>query len=194
MWTDSSSYGWGCVYDQLEASGIWDCETIYEHINFKELLTVLYALNELAESIWALALSENIQIRIIHIAGASNDQADHLSRLSQQYEWQLHPGIFSQLDDMWGPHTMDRFASLSTAQLQTYNSRYLDPWTSGVDASSNGLIQTQLCESTISYARTYLEACKTSKSLLYSHRPTLAQSSVVPVTNASNFPLLPLTE
>ena len=44
VWTDSSSYGWGCVYDQLEASGIWDCETIYEHINFKELLTVLYAL------------------------------------------------------------------------------------------------------------------------------------------------------
>ena len=40
----------------------------------------------------------------------------------------------SYCENMWGPHTMDRFASLSTAQLQTYNSRYLDPWTSGVDA------------------------------------------------------------
>ena len=44
IWTDSSDLGWGCVYLNNEASGVWDSEMVKEHINFKELLTVLYAL------------------------------------------------------------------------------------------------------------------------------------------------------
>ncbi|XP_043246606.1 uncharacterized protein LOC122394089 isoform X3 [Amphibalanus amphitrite] len=39
-----------------------------------------------------------------------------------------------QLESIFGPHTVDRFASLSTAQLPVYNSRFRDPATSGVDA------------------------------------------------------------
>ena len=35
---------------------------------------------------------------------------------------------------MWEPHSIDRFASVSTAQLEKYNSRYLDPLKHGVDA------------------------------------------------------------
>ncbi|KAF0286907.1 hypothetical protein FJT64_014614 [Amphibalanus amphitrite] len=39
-----------------------------------------------------------------------------------------------QLERMFGPHTIDRFASLSTALLPVYNSRFRDPGTAGVDA------------------------------------------------------------
>ena len=44
IWTDSSDLGLGCVYLNNVASGVWDSEMVKEHINFKELLTVLYAL------------------------------------------------------------------------------------------------------------------------------------------------------
>jgi hypothetical protein len=171
LWTDSSGFGWGAVLDGEEACGVWPSDIAKEHINFKELLTILYALScfrdkirdkhvrimcdsvtaiyyvrnmggpimrlsDLAESVWECALRLNVQIDIHHIGGHLNCHADHLSRLNPQHEWQLQPGTFRQLDRMWGPHTMDRFASMATTLLPRYNSRYLDPLTSGVDALS----------------------------------------------------------
>ena len=35
---------------------------------------------------------------------------------------------------MFGPHTIDRFASFSTSLLPAYNSRFCDPGSCGVDA------------------------------------------------------------
>ena len=93
-------------------------------------------LTDLAESIWAFALQNNISLQVLHVPGLDNCHADYLSRLSQQYEWQLNPALFAYIDRLWGPHTVDRFASLATAQLPTYNSSYLDPMTAGVDALS----------------------------------------------------------
>ncbi len=169
VWTDASNTGWGCVYEDRECSGTWDPLTALKHINFKELLTVLFALKSyspllqgksvqllsdnmttvaylnnmggpvseltmLAERIWAVALEQQITLQAKHVSGVSNVTADRLSRLPVQYEWMLHPRIFAALDNMWGPHSVDRFASLSTAQLPKYNSRFLDPLTHGVDA------------------------------------------------------------
>lgn len=91
-------------------------------------------LTQVAESVWATALQHNIDIIARHVPGVTNTQADYLSRISTRYEWMLHPGLFQQLDYLWGPHTIDRFASLITAQTSVYNSRYLDPETAGVDA------------------------------------------------------------
>jgi hypothetical protein len=54
--------------------------------------------------------------------------------MSIQYEWTLNPAIFRYIDLLWGPHSIDRFASISTTQLPQYNSRFFDPLTQGVDA------------------------------------------------------------
>ena len=35
---------------------------------------------------------------------------------------------------MWGRHSVDRFASMHNNLVAFYNSRYWDPWCSGVDA------------------------------------------------------------
>lgn len=91
-------------------------------------------LTSLAKAIWAEAYINQIHLVCNHIAGVKNVVADALSRLSPIYEWRLHPGMFRVLEDHWGPHTIDRFASLTTTQLQRYNSRYWDPLCSGVDA------------------------------------------------------------
>ena len=169
IWTDACNTGWGCVCQDLEASGAWSEDIVYTHINYKELLAVLMALKsfaphlegksvqflcdsvtavaylnnlggpsvaltDLAERIWATALANRITLSARHLAGTLNDWADRLSRLPVQYEWKLNPVLFDMLDHMWGPHTIDRFASFSTTQLPQYNSRFLDPATSGIDA------------------------------------------------------------
>jgi hypothetical protein len=95
-------------------------------------------LSDLAEQIWAFVLNQKANLVAKHICGVLNTEADYLSRLPIQYEWMLHPTLFRYIDQLWGPHTLDRFASISTAQIDTYNSRFLDPQTHGVDA----LVQT----------------------------------------------------
>jgi hypothetical protein len=48
----------------------------------------------------------------------------------------LHPAIFRFIDKVYGPHNIDRFASMTTTQLPLYNSLYYDPLSAGVDALS----------------------------------------------------------
>jgi hypothetical protein len=75
-----------------------------------------------------------IELCAKHLSGSLNYTADILSRISPQYEWQLHPNLFSMLNRYHGGFTTDRFASMTNTQLPVYNSLHLDPYTSGVDA------------------------------------------------------------
>ena len=91
-------------------------------------------LSQLAQAVWAEALSLNVTLRAKHIAGVDNIHADYLSRIVSPYEWKLHTEVFNVIDNMWGPHSIDRFASMTSTQLPMYNSLYYDPLTNGVDA------------------------------------------------------------
>lgn len=91
-------------------------------------------LDTIAQNIWAFAFKHQLMLVAHHIAGYLNVLPDELSRMPLRHEWTLHPSVFRQLEHMFGPHTIDRFASLSTALLPAYNSRFRDPGTSGVDA------------------------------------------------------------
>ena len=95
-------------------------------------------LTHAAWAIWSVALRNNITLTMRYLRGVDNVQADTLSRLQDNYDWQLHPAVFQALDEIWGPHTVDRFADLNNTQLPMYNSRYKDPQSSGVDALSQG--------------------------------------------------------
>lgn len=92
------------------------------------------ALSQLASAIWLEAHNSGITLSGRHLAGTLNTSADMLSRIQQKYEWQLHPAIFNYIDMLWGPHDVDRFATMSNTQLPIYNSFRYDPLTSGVDA------------------------------------------------------------
>ena len=93
-------------------------------------------LTDIASAIWEFAMTRDIDLRASHLAGRLNQDADQLSRLPCHYEWQLHRGIFNILEEKWGPHSIDHFATLANTQLPLYNSRYYDPGSSGVDALS----------------------------------------------------------
>lgn len=91
-------------------------------------------LTQIARAIWNVALRLNVTITARHLSGHLNCDADRLSRVVDKHNWMLHPGLFMLLNRRFGPHTVDRFASFSNTQLKRYNSRYLDPFTEGVDA------------------------------------------------------------
>ena len=59
---------------------------------------------------------------------------DRLSRLDSPYTWQIHPKLYHYIDQIHGPHNMDRFACAKTAMCENYNSLFYDPHTHGVDA------------------------------------------------------------
>lgn len=91
-------------------------------------------LTQVAKAIWAEAYSMDIHLSGKHLAGVLNVAADRLSRLDGPYDWTLNRRVFQYLDQIWGPHTIDRFAALDNTQLPVYNSYYHDPATAGVDA------------------------------------------------------------
>ena len=87
-------------------------------------------------ALWLLLDLNNITIEAEYIRSEANVWADALSRELDTEDWRLNPLVFQQLDRTFGPHTVDRFASMTSAQLPRYNSRWRDPHTEGVDSLS----------------------------------------------------------
>ena len=76
--------------------------------------------------IWSLAIRQNLTISAKWLAGKLNTMPDYLIRLDNKYNWTIHPNLFQYLDKIWGPHTVDRFACMNSAQCAKYNSLFLD--------------------------------------------------------------------
>ena len=57
-----------------------------------------------------------------------------LSSQHTVYDEKLHPALFQYLDRVWSPHSVNRFASMSSTHLPVYNSWFCHPGTSPVDA------------------------------------------------------------
>ena len=91
-------------------------------------------LTKLAKAIYFTAVKSKISISASFLAGKQNDHADHLSRLSPAYEWSLDPLAFQMLEEAWGPHQIDRFASAVNTKLPVFNSRFGEPGSAGIDA------------------------------------------------------------
>jgi hypothetical protein len=82
---------------------------------------------------WYLLDTNDIHIRPRYIRSAANIWADTLSREFDTEDWQLNPRLFAHLQARWGPHTIDRFASMLNTQLQRFNVRWRDPQFEDVD-------------------------------------------------------------
>ena len=80
--------------------------------------------------------SNEIRIRPLYIRSAANIWADRLSRELDRADWQLHPRLFEYLSEIWGAHTVDRFASRENRQLPRYNARWRDGTAEAVDCLS----------------------------------------------------------
>ena len=86
-----------------------------------------------------IRLIEWCQSNCIHLAvewipRADNMLADQVSKLCDASDFQLDPTVFYELDQKWGPHTLDCFASNLSAQLPRFCSRFLNPGSMAVNA------------------------------------------------------------
>lgn len=135
-------------------------------------------LDSLGRSIQLLCSQHSIRLSAEHIAGSSNILADHLSRLTSlpsKHEWSIRPQVFRRLDNLWGPHTLDRFASAQNTQLPRYNSRMYDGQCTAIDAftqdwatETNWLVPPiRLIAKTL----LHLRACRASGTIIVPHWP-----------------------
>ncbi len=96
----------------------------------------ILTMSALVQNVFVHCQAHQIELVAKYFAGKKNVLADRLSRIMTHYEFALYPRLFHLLDSMWGPHTVDRFASEQFHQVPRYNSLYLDPGTEAVDALS----------------------------------------------------------
>ncbi|XP_040290011.1 uncharacterized protein LOC121002639 [Bufo bufo] len=92
-------------------------------------------LARLAKDFWTFCLSKDIMVQAEYLPGLNNVQADWNSRyLSDGSDWQLDPRVFSAISELWGPVSIDLFASRLNRQLTRFYSWRPDPEALAVDA------------------------------------------------------------
>jgi ribonuclease HI len=91
-------------------------------------------LNRILRILVNLCSELNIRITAKYLPGIQNTQADALSRQKDKSDWKLNPIIFKELDSMWGPHSIDRFASHLNKQTRRFNSLRNCPEAEAIDA------------------------------------------------------------
>lgn len=83
--------------------------------------------------LWYLLDTNDVHLRPRYIRSAANVWADRLSRETDRDDWRFNPRLFAYMNRQWGPHTIDRFASMENAQLTRFNARWRDPRAEDVD-------------------------------------------------------------
>ena len=81
-------------------------------------------LQSLVEAVIESSNKWDIQVSPIWVPREENQIADYLSKLQDGNDWGIHPHIFNWLDSMWGPFTIDRFATCYNTKCARFNSRF----------------------------------------------------------------------
>jgi hypothetical protein len=76
----------------------------------------------------------DIKIRTTYIRSAANIWADGLSRVKDNSDWKLRESSFDRLNKLWGPVSIDRFASFENKQTPRYNAKWRDGRAEAVDS------------------------------------------------------------
>ena len=87
-----------------------------------------------AVNIYRLCREFNIRLTVEWISRDLNGVADELSQIEDSNDYKLDPSCFAYLDRCLGPHTVNRFSSVKTRQLDRFCSRFLDPGCEAFDA------------------------------------------------------------
>jgi hypothetical protein len=85
------------------------------------------ALQSLAETLYELCSAQSIRLEVVWTPRRSIQTADALSKLPDHDDWETSPSFFEELDALWGPHDVDRFADDSNAKVSAFNSKFYCP-------------------------------------------------------------------
>ena len=92
-------------------------------------------LSNLALQLWSWCIQKSLTVHAEHVPGRLNVTADYESRhFNDSSDWRLDPDLFLVLNQMFGPFTVDLFASYTNAQMEMFFSWKPDPKSAGIDA------------------------------------------------------------
>jgi len=92
-------------------------------------------LNSIARDIWSMCYQAQILLVAVHRPRKVNVRADRLSRWKKDHtDIRLKPAVFRQIDQRYGPHSVDLFATRDNALLNRFVSWRPDPSAIAVDA------------------------------------------------------------
>ena len=77
-----------------------------------------------------------IQLAMNWIPRDQNSQADFFSKIVDFDDYSVIDDVFFHLEELWDPHSVDRFACSYNAKLLRFNSRFLQLGAEAVDAFS----------------------------------------------------------
>ena len=88
----------------------------------------------IALSIFESCFQRGIRLDMEWIPRSLNDKTDYISRIQDFDDWSISPQLFSWVDSLWGPHSVDYFAHIDNAKLPKFYSRFWCPGSSAIDA------------------------------------------------------------
>jgi hypothetical protein len=91
-------------------------------------------LQSLAYSIFSICTKHSISIDIQWIPRKENTKADYISKMVDHEDWGVTDTFFEFIDNLWGPHSVDRFASVVNKKISRFNSLFWNPSSEAVDA------------------------------------------------------------
>jgi hypothetical protein len=86
--------------------------------------------------VWQMASEVGVTFVLPKWVKSGEMPADALSREVDLGDWTVTWDIFILLDQLWGPHTVDRFADHQNSKCIRFNSRWWVPGTEAVDSFS----------------------------------------------------------
>jgi hypothetical protein len=91
-------------------------------------------INELARELLWLCVERDITVKVEWVPREENALADELSKLLIPNDWMVGQAMFRQLDERWGSHTVDLFASGKNNQCERFYSMQWCRKSAGCDA------------------------------------------------------------
>lgn len=91
-------------------------------------------LQDIALNVFLFTSQRQIHLNVSWLPRDQNSQADFLSKIVDFDDYFLHDEVFFHFENLWGPHSVDRFACSYNAKLPRFNSRFVQPGAEAVDA------------------------------------------------------------
>ena len=90
----------------------------------------------LSLDIFSTCLQNTVNLYVKWISRSENCLADFVSKMVDYDGWSVTDVFFAFIDNIWGPHILDRFANSENKKLPRFNSLFSNPGCESVDAFS----------------------------------------------------------
>ena len=91
-------------------------------------------LQALAKELYFTCRDNVIDLHVTWIPRSENERADEVSKYTDYDDWKISESFFQEMDEEWGPFTIDRFANFKNTKTKRFNSLFWNPTCEAVNA------------------------------------------------------------